>query len=85
MEKDKYAHLSNEDLLAELDKHKPSKVFSSFGIGLLFGVTIIDLAEAFEQICFIIYIVIRHVLTTNLVEIIQKFQNKMNKKIMPKD
>lgn len=40
MDKDKYAHLSNEDLLAELGKHKPSKVFSSFGIGLLFGVAV---------------------------------------------
>ena len=40
MEKDKYAHLSNEDLLAELDKLKPSKIFNSFAIGLLFGVAV---------------------------------------------
>ena len=54
-------------------------------IGILFGVTMIGFLEVFEFICFIIYIVIRHVLTTNLVEVIRKLQNKMKKKVIPKN
>ena len=45
MQKDNYTHLSNEELIAEMEKLKPSKIYNSFFIGLLFGVAVFSTVE----------------------------------------